>query len=276
MRAKSYKEEFRLLTGDNLQIQFEANTRISLRPGSVREVVENWGEASWYEWNVKEPLRTIVRREVTDISALDIQLKTEVVRQKIYERLIEKYAGTPVQIESVDIGNIQFPDAVTDAIALKIAKQQELQRQQYLLSQTEKEAAIRVLEALKAAKQQLIISSTLDPLYVQRMAVQVYKQLAGSKNNTILVLPNTADGTAMPLVLNSTTRKQLSASDERLLADMEAKYMTIARSATIDIAPEDAATPPPVAPTPAAPGDGEAAPDTPTKPPAAPAPGASP
>jgi regulator of protease activity HflC (stomatin/prohibitin superfamily) len=229
MRAKSYQEDFRLLTGDNLQVQFEANTRIGLRPGSSREIVDSWGEGNWYEWNVKEPLRTLVRREVTEVSALDIQLKTEKVRQKIYERLVAKYEDTPIKIESVDIGNIQFPKEVTDAIALKIAKQQELERQEYLLQQTEKEAAIRVLEALKAAKQQMIISSTLDPLYVQRMAIQTYKQLAESPNNAIVVLPNSAEGTAMPLVLSASKRKELSPADERLLEAMENRYMTMAR-----------------------------------------------
>ena len=34
MRAKSYREEFSLLTADNLKIDFEVNTRIRLRTGS--------------------------------------------------------------------------------------------------------------------------------------------------------------------------------------------------------------------------------------------------
>ena len=32
-------------------------------------VVEDWGASDWYAWNVKEPLRTIVRTEVMKVNA---------------------------------------------------------------------------------------------------------------------------------------------------------------------------------------------------------------
>jgi regulator of protease activity HflC (stomatin/prohibitin superfamily) len=243
MRMRSYKEDFRLLTKDNLSVSFEVNTRIGLRPGTVKEIVEDWGGKKWYKWNVKEPLRTTVRRSVTQVSAIAIQLKTNAVRQRIHERLVAKYKGTPIRIDSVDIGNIQFPGQVTKAIEKKIGQQQELERQKYLLAKTRKEAAIRVLEALKAAKQQIIISSTLDPLYIQRKAVQVYRTLAESPNKTVLVLPNTSNGTGLPLVLSSDVRKKLSAEDRKLLKNMEERYMRQAREATIktgkSITPDD-------------------------------------
>lgn len=259
VRARSYKEDFKLLTSDNLSVEFEVNTRISLRPGSAKEIVEKWGAKQWYGWNVKEPLRTTVRRMVTRVSAIDIQLKTNVVRQRIFERALAKYKNTPIQIESVDIGNIRFPGQVTLAIERKIGQQQELLRQEYVLAKTQKEAAIRVLEALKAAKQQIIISSTLDPLYIQRMAVQVYRLLAKSPNKTIIMLPNTDKGTGLPLVLKSAVRKQLSVADKKLLKNMEIKYMKIAR------------TKPAAITTPSAPGARPAPPGAPAgrKPPAA-------
>jgi regulator of protease activity HflC (stomatin/prohibitin superfamily) len=239
MRAQSYSEDFALLTRDNLNVSFQVSTRIALRPGSVREVVEQYGGVNWYAWNVKEPLRTTIRREVMEVSAIEIQLKTDEVRQRIHDHLVKKYEGTPVGILSVDIGSIEFPKDVTAAIQAKIAKQQELERQEYVLAKTRKEAAIRVLEALKVAKQQRIISETLDPLYVQRRAVQVYRQLASSRNKSVMVLPNTDDGTAMPLVHTSGKRKELSADDEVLLRKMEERYMRVAREPT----PDPSATP---------------------------------
>ena len=229
MRAKSYKEDFQLLTHDNLNVSFEVNTRIKLQDGSVKDIVEKWGGSDWYEWNVKEQLRTIVREQVTRVSATDIQLETPKVRQLILEKLTAKYRGTPINIESVDIGQIQFPKEVAAAISRKIAKQQELERQDYVLAKTSKEAAIRVLEALKVAKQQRIISSTLDPLYVQQRAVQVYRTLSASPNRTIVMLPTTPEGTGLPQVLTEGKRKILTPADEQLLADMEARYMKVAK-----------------------------------------------
>jgi len=274
MRAKSYKEDFKLLTRDNLSVEFEVNTRISLRPGSVKEIVEEWGDENWYEWNVKEPLRTIVRSSVTKVHAVSIQVETELVRSKIEQRLLAKYEGTPIKIESVDIGNIRFPPKVMAAIERKIGQQQELERQQFLLFKTQKEAAIRVLTALKEAKQQRIISETLDPLYVQRLAVDVYGHISKSNNKTVVVLPNSDKGTGMPLVLSQGRRKVLTASDEKMLDEMEQRYMEIARNAGEDVAKpsDDDLAPAPVpapAPEPAPEPEVEPAPAEPA--PAAPA-----
>ena len=232
MRAKSYKEDFQLLTHDNLSVSFEVNTRIKLKDGTVKEIVEQWGGTKWYEWNVKEPLRTIVREQVTLVSATDIQLETPKVRQLIAEKLTARFTGTPVVIESVDIGQIQFPKQVADAISRKIAKEQEFERQNYVLAKTSKEAAIRVLEALKLAKQQRIISSTLDPLYVQQRAVQVYRTLSASTNRTIVMLPTSMEGTGLPQVQTQGQRKILTPADEKLLQDMEQRYMKIAKQPT--------------------------------------------
>ncbi len=262
MRAKSYKEDFELLTSDNLSVSFEVNTRIKLKDGSVKEVVEQWGGKDWYEWNVKEPLRTIVREQVTRFSATAIQVETPVVRELIAEKLGAKFDGSPIMIESVDIGQIQFPSEVAEAISRKIAKKQELERQEYVLAKATKEAAIRVLEALRVAKQQQIISSTLDPLYVQQRAVQVYRAIGASSNRTVLVLPNMPEGTGLPQVLTEGKRKTLTPDDEKLLAEMEARYMQEARKPAPDEPPTTDAPAPdaPVAP-PAAP-----APSTPTPP----------
>jgi regulator of protease activity HflC (stomatin/prohibitin superfamily) len=256
MRAKSYKEDFQLLTHDNLNVTFEVNTRIKLKDGSVKEIVEQWGGDKWYQWNVQERLRTIVREMVTRVSATDIQLETPKVRKMIAEQLTAEFAGTPMTIESVDIGQIQFPKEVADAISRKIAKQQELQQQDFVLAKTTKEAAIRVLEALKVAKQQRIISSTLDPLYVQMRAVQVYKTLSASPNRTIVMLPTTPEGTGLPQVLTEGKRKVLTAADEKLLEDMETRYMKVAGQPVPDAsgssAPPTPASPPPT-PAPPAP-----------------------
>lgn len=251
-RANSYTENFQLLTNDNLSVSFEVDTRIQLRKNKVQEIVEMWGGEKWYDWNVKEPLRTIVRETVTLFSATDIQLKTDKVRDQIQKQLVAKYGDTPIDIISVSVGEIRFPEKLTKAIRRKIAQKQELERQEFVLAKTRKEAAIRVLEALRVAKQQLIISSTLDPLYVQQRAVQVYRALAKSPNKTIIMLPNTDDGTGMPLVLSKGNKKILTASDEKLLADMEARYMKIAGEPVPETVtpkpapaePEPAVTPP--------------------------------
>jgi regulator of protease activity HflC (stomatin/prohibitin superfamily) len=238
MREKNYPEQFELLTKDDLTVGFEVNTRIRLQAGKVKDVVENWGGENWYAWNVQEPLRTIVRREVMKVSAGDIQLETDKISLGIKAELDRLYGDSPIQILSVDMGQFEFPEQVTAAIEEKIAAQQELERQRYILAKTKKDAAIRVLEAIKVARQQSIISSTLDPLYVQREAVQTYRKLAQSSNKAFVVLPNTSDGTAMPLVHQQGRTRALTERVDEMLADKETEWMTILDSLNMsDIEP---------------------------------------
>ena len=234
MRSRSFNEHFDLLTSDNLNVSFEVNTRIQPKSGQVKTIVEDWGGESWYEWNVKEPLRTIVRETVTEFRAAEIQLDTPKVKAQIDHKLIAKYKGSPFEILSVDIGEIKFPDRVAAAIQKKIAASEQLKKQQFVLEKTKKEAAIAVLEALRVAKQQRIISQTLDPLYVQRKAVEVYKKIGTSEDKTVILLPTATDGTGMPLVMSRGKRKTLSPADEKLLEHMEQKYMSLAQEAATD------------------------------------------
>lgn len=247
MRAKSYKEDFELLTSENLTVTFEVNTRLRLRPGTVKNIVEDWGATSWYEWNVKERLRTTVREQVTEFSALAIQLETPKVRAQIEDKLREQLEidprtgkPSPVLIESVDVGEIHFPKEVANAIERKIATKQELERQRYVLAQTVEEANEKVLNAIAEAKQQLTISSTLDPLYVQYRAIQAYRKLAKSDNQTTIVLPNSDKGTALPLILQPTTRRTFGKADKRRINDvldaLEAKMKAKAEATGLEAA----------------------------------------
>jgi len=158
--------------------------------------------------------------------------------------------SSPFAILSVDIGQIKFPQKVAEAIQAKIAATERLKKQEFVLEKTKKEAAISVLEALKVAKQQRIISETLDPLYVQRKAVQVYKRLGSAQNSTIFVLPNSTEGTGLPLVMSRGKPKTLTDADKELLSEMEAKYMELARTAGGQHSDGSLDTPAAPAPTP--------------------------
>ena len=236
MRVRNYAEKFELLTRDDLKLKFSVNTRISLKRGSVKRVVEEFGGENWYTWNVKAPLRTAVRRIVMRVRAEDLHHETSKVAGDIKAALKTRYKDTPVVIQSVDIDHLEFPPEVQDAIDKRVAKTEELKQQKFELQKARKEAAIRILKAIRIAKKQRIISSTLDPLYVQLRAVEVYRHLAESNNKTVMMLPNTTQGTGMPLVMTQGRRKVLSERErEQLDAELERiskKYADVASSAT--------------------------------------------
>jgi hypothetical protein len=123
-----------------------------------------------------------------------------------------------------------------------------------------------VLEALKVAKQQRIISSTLDPLYVQQKAVQVYRTLAHSSNKVIMHAAELARRDRHAAVLSGGKRKILTPADEKLLEDMEhALHEGGAPAVAVDRpdAPSDPAAARPAGSEPAHPGPAAPAPTRP-------------
>jgi hypothetical protein len=43
MRENAWQEDFELLSSDDLKVSFTVSSRIRLRPGTVKEIVEGWG-----------------------------------------------------------------------------------------------------------------------------------------------------------------------------------------------------------------------------------------
>jgi|GEM_PF-1272606 len=226
MRQRTYTEMFQLLTADNLRIKFEVNTAIKLRDGHVKEIVEEWGGKNWYEWRVKEPMRTAVRRAVAAERADHIQTQTRKLAREILASLKARYGKTPVEIRSVDIGHIEFPARYAQAIRKKIARTEELKRQAAELLKTEEEAKKKIVNALNVRLAQHIITESLSPLYVQYQAIQVYKKLAASKNKAIMLLPTTVDGTGLPQVLSKHGKlRTLTDEDNKYLKQMRKEYI---------------------------------------------------
>ncbi|MBW2462628.1 MAG: hypothetical protein JRH11_13345, partial [Deltaproteobacteria bacterium] len=83
VRPKNYTEEFHILSRDNLNVGFAAHVRISIRSGTVKDLVESFGIGAmtaeegampeWYIRNVRQPYRTAVRDTVHEVDAYEIQ-----------------------------------------------------------------------------------------------------------------------------------------------------------------------------------------------------------
>ena len=211
VRPKNYTEGFSILSKDNLNVGFEAHARISIRPGSIRKLVEEFGsgetaaqmgDQSWPEWyvrNVQQPYRTAVRDTVHKFDAYEIQAKTEEIAATILARLQEGYADTPVEFETISIGNLTYPEAINQEIQRKLAAEQDLERMDRERQIAEQEAEITVTNARGRAAAQRIVNETLTPLYVQHEMLEGFKQLSRSNRVTIVASPS-GDGSA-PIML---------------------------------------------------------------------------
>jgi len=213
MRPKNYSEEFHILSKDNLNVGFEAHARISLKDGSVRDVVESLGGDNvegrdrqeglpeWYLRNVQRPYRAAVRDIVHQYDAYDIQSKTAEIGVHILERLQEEYGDTSIVFETMSIGNLSYPQAINEEIQRKLAAEQNLERKERERQIAEQEAQIMMTDARGRAAAQRIVNETLTDLYVQHEMITGFEALARSSRATIIAAP-VGDSQSSPVILS--------------------------------------------------------------------------
>jgi regulator of protease activity HflC (stomatin/prohibitin superfamily) len=209
VRAKNYTEEFHILSRDNLMVGFECHARIAVRAAAVRALIEEMGTSEpsgpngWPEWyirSVRQPYRSAVRDVVHEFEAYDIQTKTQEISTHILQRLRDEYADTPIEFESISIGNIAYPAAINAEIQRKLSAEQDLERMARERQIAEQEAQIVVTNARGRAAAQRIVNETLTPLYVQHEMLEGFMKLSRSQRVTIIAAP-TSDSGASPVVL---------------------------------------------------------------------------
>jgi regulator of protease activity HflC (stomatin/prohibitin superfamily) len=209
VRPKNYTEEFHILSRDNLTVGFEAHARIAIRPEAVRALIERMGSSEpvgqaglpeWYTRSLRQPYRSAVRDVVHEFDAYDIQTKTQEISAHILSRLREEYASTPLEIESISIGNLTYPAAINAEIQRKLAAEQDLERMDRERQIAEQEAQIVITNARGRAAAQRIVNETLTPLYVQHEMLEGFRALSRSSRVTIIASP-TGDSGGAPVVL---------------------------------------------------------------------------
>lgn len=210
MMPKNYSEEFHILSRDNLNVGFEAHARVSLRAGTVQQLIEGYGgganvdavegQPEWYVRNVMRPYRTAVRDTVHGYDAYDIQVQTQTIGAQILERLVEEYGDSPIQFESISIGNLTYPAAINQEIQRKLAAEQDLERMDRERQIAVQQAEIRITNAEGRAAAQRIVNETLTPLYVQHEMLEGFRALSRTSRATIIAAPAGEGGTS-PVIL---------------------------------------------------------------------------
>ncbi len=200
MRARTFPEEMKILTAERLELQFTAHARIRLREDSVKSLVEDYGGENWYEANVQQQFRSIVRSKVQSLEAFDVKSKMSSIAEDTLTELEERYAGTPVEFLSVNIGNIQYPSVVVQSVVRKFVTNEDNERKDIELEIAQRQIDIGIAEAQGVSDAQLVIRTSLDPMFLQYEAIKAVEELAESPNTTFVIMPTGDNGT--PLILD--------------------------------------------------------------------------
>jgi len=198
VRPNTYKESFRILTKDDLNVTFSFHSVIAVKKGSSKTVVENYGARDWYKRFLQKPLRTYVREIVQPYSSKEIKQKRSEVAELVKSKMQTYLEKTPFKPISVVVGNIDYPKVVSDAVEKKMAAQQLLEEKATQKEIMKRDAEIRIEEARGIAEAQRIINATLTTNYLQHEAIQAQLKMASSPNHTTVYIPSGTNG--IPLV----------------------------------------------------------------------------
>lgn len=146
-------------------------------------------EQTAYDNFVKEPFRTYTRDEVQKYNGLDVKDNIDAIGTAVQDRVLKLTQGTPLTIIGVVIGNIQYPKAVAQSVANKLAATQVLEQTTIEIQTAKARAQIREADAEGIAKATETINQKLTPLYVQYEAIQAQQKMVNSPNHTEVFIP---------------------------------------------------------------------------------------
>jgi len=213
----TYTEEFSndnsVLSKDNLKISFRIHILWKVNESMVKDLVEKYSTLNHdrnsekviietYQNFLKEPLRTISRDEVQKLNGLDVKNNISLIGDNITVRIKKMAEGSPFEISSVYVGNVQYPIEVADSVARKMATTQLLEQKKTEIEIETAEKEKRIIQAEGVAKAMEIIQTKLTPMYIQHEAIEAQKAMVGSPNHTTIYIPVGAMGVPVVKTIN--------------------------------------------------------------------------
>ena len=209
----TYSEDFAgndaVLSRDNLKISFQVHTVWRVDDRRVPLFMERYSTTvssndierdpdaivkMAYGHFIREPLRTYARDEVQRRNGLEVKDELIPIGEAVLARIRRYAQNSPFVIDSVVVGNVQYPVEVSDAVSRKLAATQDLQRKDTEIEMERKERTKREVQAQGIANAMQIIRGQLSSMYIQHEAIEAQKAMVGSPNHTVVYIPVGAMG----------------------------------------------------------------------------------
>jgi regulator of protease activity HflC (stomatin/prohibitin superfamily) len=216
VRWQSYTENVDALSADDLQVNIKAV--VILRPiaEEIHFLAQEVG-SDFYARIVRPEFMAAVRSVVSGYPMVTVPEKSVEIANKVQGVVVEKLKGRHLDIQSIALADVDFPQIVLGAIEQKQAKEQQKEQKEFELIIAEKDAeiarrrargegdAIRIrsegeaqgmqIRAEGQARAQEKITKTLTPEYLR------YK-LYDSPNSKVVLVP---DQLKFPVIINPGT-----------------------------------------------------------------------
>lgn len=200
IRSRTFSEDMTIPTSDRLRVELRAHARIRPQPTMIRELVDEFGGENWYISNVRDQFRSAVRNRVQVLKPFDIKDRMRRIGDEVLADMQERYKGKPVIFESVDIGDINYPEKIVAAVVRKIVTNEDNLRAEIEADIASEQIEIGIAEAEGISKAQAVIRKTLDPMFLQFEALRAIEDLADSENTNFLIMPMSQEGSS-PVIM---------------------------------------------------------------------------
>ena len=187
-----------VLSRDAGQLTIDATVNFRLDPSAASRVYETLGPA-YANVIFIGAVRAALRDAATGYIAVEAATtKREALAIDFSDQLSGRVESRGIIVERVNVRSIDPSNRLKAAIDEKLATQQEVERADFRKAQAEKDAEIRRVEAAGIRDAQEIIRETLSEQYLRWNYQQVLRELIGSPNNTVVVMPQ--DQSLTPLI----------------------------------------------------------------------------
>lgn len=173
VKTQEIKETSTVPSSEGLIITLDVSVLYRLENAGVAElrksVNKNFKETLIIPYMRNEIRDTVAGYEAKTIYSQDGRKE---VAMKVQANLEEKLSVRGIIIEDVLLRDIQLPEKVTQAIELKLQKEQEAQRKEFELIAAQKDAEIEVARAKGVSEANKIIADSISEEYIQYLWVQ--------------------------------------------------------------------------------------------------------
>ncbi|MBI2501221.1 MAG: hypothetical protein HYW02_07170, partial [Deltaproteobacteria bacterium] len=127
LRPTTYATEVMVRTLDKVLVPLPVQVKISVKPGTSREVIEGIGD-NWYESYVKPSLASTIRDVAMDIPTLSLKDQSGEIASRIATKMNAFLKEKPFVLHEVMVGDIYFPKEVQENIDRQLALKQEVEK----------------------------------------------------------------------------------------------------------------------------------------------------
>ncbi len=197
--AQTGDDAIRVLTADGLEVTIDLSVLYRVIPEEAPRLIREIGVN--YEDKIVRPItRTRIRDNAVYYDAVSLySTKRDEFQDRIFKSIDQDFKKRGLFLENLLVRNITLPGSVKAVIEQKINAEQDAQKMQFVLQKEKQEAERKRVEAQGIADYQRIVSESLSERQLQYEQIKAMKDLAGSANSKIIVMPSKG---GVPIILD--------------------------------------------------------------------------